>query len=60
MFGQHTYEVTFSILNEDGSCDSQNSYITTYVQASMTQRAEAMIRGQYGRNVQIHGCYQRD
>ena len=54
------YEVTFSILNEDGSCDSSNSYITTTVNAFNSWRAESMIKGQYGRTCQIHGCYQID
>lgn len=56
----HTYEVCFSLLNEDGSSTTNSSYLTTYVQANMPQQAEAMIMGQYGRNCQIHSCYQRD
>ena len=55
-----TYEVCFSILNEDGTCDSGNAYLTTQVQAFMNQRAEAQIRGAYGRNCQIHSCIQVD
>lgn len=60
MSWNRNFEVTFSILNEDGSCSSNNSYITTYVSAFNSNQAEAMIRGQYGRNCQIHSCYQRD
>ena len=56
----HNYEVTFSILNEDGTCDSLNSYLRTVVNAFQPQQAQAMIQGQYGRNCQIHSCYPID
>ena len=54
-----TFEITFSIINEDGSRSSDSSFITTRIQAFDSFKAEAIIRGQY-RNCEIHGCYQID
>ena len=56
----HTYEVTFHIVNPDGVMESQNSWLTTRIQAFDSFKAEAMVRGQYGKGCQIVSCYQVD
>jgi hypothetical protein len=56
----HTYEVTFHIATPEGVMESQNMWLTTRIQAFDSFKAEAMVRGQYGRGCQIVSCYQID